>query len=305
MKIKAFRLVASLVLVCLSFTTTGSQASEPLRAEAKSPPAALGAVSYPTAIHNITKFLEVCPTKDPAYQKFRNDFVVLIDGVKVGDIPCTSPMSTLPISQLTDALYVYQVMRAMYYMDMGIPNFYPWTEKSLYDWMVSTVRGVNLKTAPGQLYCCDYINGEKYISQSMQDDVSRESKRSWIGISSSMAYLAHEARHADGGPGHVTGCAVFPDPNGPLGCDEYYDPANLGSYGVQYWLNYAWMTGAINLGFSCSNTNAFNYMYYHFGSVNNTFRGRFVKNIPAIVPMPEMPYGGPCMLQIFGPMIAK
>ncbi|OQB28063.1 MAG: hypothetical protein BWY10_00867 [Chloroflexi bacterium ADurb.Bin180] len=66
--------------------------------------------------------------------------------------------------------------------------------------MTSNVAGVNLKAAPGQLYCCDVIDGNKYLAQSIQDDVQRNFKRDWRGLSSTLDYYVHEIRHASGGP---------------------------------------------------------------------------------------------------------
>jgi hypothetical protein len=129
----------------------------------------------------------------------------------------------------------------------------------------------------------------------MQSDFEREFKRYWPGISSTLAYLAHEVRHR-GGPGHVNGCETFPNPDDPLGCDASYDLTNLGSYGVQYWLNESWMTGYLNIGISCTTAKAEDYVTWHLDSLNNQFRRRFVDNVPPIVDMPSPPYGGPCFI---------
>lgn len=170
----------------------------------------------------------------------------------------------------------------------------PWTNLGLYDWMHSNVAGINLKTAPGQLYCCDVINGKKYFSYSLQDATQREYKRTWPGISNSLNFYAHEIRHADpGAPGHTTGCAVFPNPTDPYGCDATYDLANLGSYGVQYWLESSWATGYLNIGIGCSAPPIpLDYATWDATSAN-LFRDRFVTNVPPLITA-TAPYGGPC-----------
>jgi hypothetical protein len=244
-------------------------------------------------IDNITAFLEQCPTNDPAYSRILSDFTIRIDGAAVENISCTEPISEIPINQFTQELITAQVLRTIYYMDPGVPDYLPWTPMSLYDWMASNIGGINLKTAPGNLYCCEVIEGRKYIVQSIQSDDQREYKRYWPGISGSIDFFAHEVRHADGGHWHVTGCEAFPNPTDPAGCDESYDLSNLGSHGVQYWLNASWMTGYLNVGISCNSAEAYKYISWHLASLNQ-FRRRFVNNVPPLAEMPEPPYGGPC-----------
>ena len=251
-------------------------------------------VSLQTKISNIDEFLEKCPTSDPMYEKFKADFIVRVDGEIVDEIACTEPISEMPIEEFTNALITYQAFRTAYYMDPGIPNHLPWTEKSLYDWLASSVGGVNLKSAPGQLYCCDYIDGRLYIAQSLQDDFQRNFKRSWTGISNTLDFFAHEARHAnEDDPGHTWGCEAFPDPDGPWGCDHSYDLNNLGAYGIQYWLNHSWLMGYLNIGMSCNPETAENYVNWHLSYVNIS-RRRFVTNVPEVAVKPNPPYGGPC-----------
>jgi hypothetical protein len=246
-----------------------------------------------TRIGDITKFLERCPTVDRAFPQIRREFIVRIDGVPVNEFPCSGSYATLPIAQLTQPLITMQVMRTAWYMDPGTDDYLPWTSMSLYDWMIANVRGVNLKSAPGMQYCCDTIDGEKYISQSLQSPEQREHKRTWPGISSTLHYFAHEIRHADGGPGHVTGCAAFPDPGDAPGCDADYDLGNLGSYGVQYWLESSWLSGHLHVGMSCAPDEGSESALWHWSSAN-MLRSRFVANVPPLLPSPMPPYGGPC-----------
>lgn len=249
-----------------------------------------------TGIHGIESFLDQCPTNDPAYAQIRQDFELLADGQPdLSPITCTEPISTLPIDQLTDELIAVQVLRTAYYMSMGTQGKLPWTPKSLYAWMSSNIDGIDLKTAPGQLFCCELINGKTYFVASRQDAFNRDFKRTWFGISSSLNFYAHEIHHADpGAPGHVNGCPAFPLPSDPLGCDATYDLTNLGSYGVQYWLESNWATGYLNIGIGCSSfATAMAYATWDANSANG-FRDRFVTNVPPVVTAPQ-PYGGPCV----------
>ena len=161
--------------------------------------------------------------------------------------------------------------------------------------MSTNVAGFNLKTTPGQLYYCDVINGKRYVSVSRQSADQREFKRTWPGLAGTLDFYAHEIRHSDSGaPGHVTGCEARPLPSHPPGCDSAYDLDNLGSYGVQYWLQSRWATGYLNIGIGCSpELTAMAYAKQHERDANQS-RNRFVTNIPQMV-VATAPYGGPCL----------
>ncbi len=249
-----------------------------------------------TGIEDIGRFLSSCPTSDTAYARIRRDFELRQDNVLItATFQCTDPYPAVPVAQLTDELIALQVLRTAYYMSAGTAGRLPWTAKSLYGWMTSNVAGVNFKTAPGQLYCCDWIGGKRYIATSRQDSTQREIFRDWKGIAIRLDFYAHEIRHADpGAPGHTTGCAAFPLPTDPLACDATYDLANLGSYGVQYWLEAGWATGYLNIGIGCQPANtAQEYASWNASAANGS-RSRFVTNVPLAVTV-SAPYGGPCL----------
>jgi len=247
-----------------------------------------------TGITDIRSFLARCPTNDPAYAALRADFELRADGVPIaGDPPCTEPYSTVPIAQLTDELYVLQVLRIAYYMSPGTESHLPWTSLGLYPWLHTRVSGINLKAAPGQLYCCDQLDGRLFFAMSRQSDFSRDFKRDWPGLSGSLAFFAHEIRHADPGPGHVNGCPAFPQPSDPLGCDPSYDLANLGSYGVQYWLESSWANGSLYIGIPCAPPAVAQTYLANAVQEANSFINRFVTNAPPTATA-RRTYGGPC-----------
>lgn len=249
-----------------------------------------------TGIKDIQSFLEKCPTNDSAFATLRQDFELRVDGGPPTAVPaCAEPMSALPIDKLTDELIVWQILRTAFYMSQGTEGKLPWTTKSLYDWMKSHISGVNIKTAPGRLYCCEVIDGRLYFSTSRGDATQRDPKRAWPGISNSLNFYVHEIRHADlGSLGHTTGCELFPLPTGPVGCDATYDVNNLGGYGVQFWLESSWALGLLNIGIGCAPSDiAHAYAKWDERSANN-FRSRFVTNIPPAVVAPT-PFGGPCL----------
>ncbi|MEY2667479.1 MAG: hypothetical protein RJA59_117, partial [Pseudomonadota bacterium] len=249
-----------------------------------------------TGIAAIEDFLDQCPTTDPAYAVITRDFELLVNGRRISaQIDCSGPMSTLPIDQLTDELIAWQALRTAYYMSQGTKGVLPWTSMALYDWMASAVDGIHIKTTPGALYCCDYIDGKRYISTSRMDDLGRDFNRTWKGIGGTLRYFAHEMRHADpGAPLHVNGCHAWPLPTDPLGCDASYDLTNLGSYGVDYWLSWSWSTGYLNIGIGCL-PEATAEQYARSGANSaNIVRSSFVRGLPPLV-VPTPPYGGPCV----------
>jgi len=247
-----------------------------------------------TGIKNANAFVTQCPTTDPAYNTIRQDFAFLSDGAADNvAVTCTEPFSTVPVAQLTDELLAIQSLRLIYYMSQGTAGKLPWTTQSLYDWMKSSVAGINFHAQPGLSACCDVIGGKRYIITSRKDAASRDQYRNWNLLSGWVALFVHEARHVSG-PGHVNGCPEFPNPSDPLACDATYDLNNLGSYGVQYWLYSGWATGYINVGIGCaSTTQAFDNVSWAAGSAN-IYLTRFVTNPPPAVGTPT-PYGGPCL----------
>jgi len=247
-----------------------------------------------TNISNIVEFVKKCPNEDPAYEILRKSFIILKDGSPVGDIPCSNTFTDMPINDFTNELITVQVMRIAYYLDTGTPNYLPWTSMNLFSWMTSRISGINIVTEPGQLYCCDLIEGKRYLVQSIQSDEQRKYKQDWTGLWNTLAYFAHEIRHMDGDFGHVNGCPAFPNPDDPAGCDSNYDVNNLSTYGVQYWLDNALLTGDLDIGISCSPATALGNMQSLVTDLNYQYRQRFVRDIPPLVALPPQPYGGPC-----------
>jgi hypothetical protein len=256
---------------------------------------ALGAVSAPhasstsPAIDNIASFLEQCPTNDPMYSQIRSDFEIRREGVVVGDINCSEPVSAMPVAQYTDEVIVAQALRTIYYMDGGRELPYPWTSGSLYDWMKSKIGGVDI-SANGS-YCCTQYNGKWYVVINSQNTWDRDFARQWQGISYRITVLAHETRHVDGYP-HVGYCPLFPDQ--PYGCDQTYDESDLSPYGIEWWLNAKWLSGEIYVGFSCAASSVVTSIAnWHLQQANHEYGGRFVDNSPPTLTMPAQP-GGPC-----------
>jgi hypothetical protein len=251
------------------------------------------------AISNIGDFLQQCPTNDPRYAQFRADFEIRKEGAVVGTIACTEPISALPVAQYTDELIAVQTLRTIYYMEGGRGVPYPWTAGSFYDWMKSKIGGIDIRA--NNSHCCEFFNGRWFIVLSSQGDFARDRARRWTGISARIALAGHETRHVDGFP-HVGGCPLFPDVT--YGCDQTYDERSLSPYGIQWWLNAMWLSGGLNVGYSCLSENVVaDIANGHLNADNNDFGRRFVDNPPPILTMPDQP-GGACPTASATPTLA-
>ena len=237
----------------------------------------------PISIENIESFLEACPNNDPHYAEIRNDFKIRRNGVLVGDVPCTEPVSKLPLSQYTEELIALQGLRAAYYMDHGKSGHLPWTSGTLYQWMKSKIGGINISDSTTYSYCCDQYGGQLYIVVKSSDDFNRDFDRYWRGIAGNIGLYAHETRHVDG-YGHVT-C------NGQTGQDQSYNQNDLTPFGIQWWLEKSWLNGDIFVGSSClDSAEAQEIADWHWSSAG-VFSSRFCSTKPPQVTMPALPCG--------------
>ena len=238
-------------------------------------------------ILNIESFLDKCPLNDPAYATIRADFEIRRNGDIVGEIDCSEPVSNLPVSEYTNELIVLQGLRTIYYMDKGKTEYLPWTDSTLYNWMKTKIDGINIDDNIAGGRCCSTFDGKKFIDVAAQNESNREFDRSWRGLSGNIGLYVHEARHVDGF-GHTSCCGIT------NGCDQTYDEANLSTYGTQWWLNMAWLTGEINVGVGCQSPSAIQQIAnWHLSSTNNTFRRRFCETKPPELALPDSP-GGSC-----------
>jgi len=236
---------------------------------------------------NIGPLLDTCPQFDPAYSQIRSDFEIRRNGVVVQDVPCSEPVSQLPISQYTDELIVLQGLRAVFYMNLG-SNHLPWAPGTLYEWMKSKMAGIDISDTSQFSACCETLDGKPFFILKAQDDFNRDFDRGWRGIAGNIDLYAHELRHLDGFP-HVSCCGIAG------GCDQTYDEANLSPYGIQWWLNAHWLTGEIYVGFSCLDPSQIAEITNWHLSATQGFRDRFCDNKPPLLTAPAIP-GGECLL---------
>lgn len=231
-------------------------------------------------IYDIKKFLDQCPTNDPVIDTILKDFEIRLNDEIVTEFPCSEPVSALPVSSYSNPLIYLHTLRVIYYMDKHMVNHLPWTDTTLYVWMKDRVDGINIKDGVAGGYCCNEIDGKIFFVTGNADDFNREFDKKWIGISGNIDFFAHEVRHTDGNGYYHSSCCGITN-----GCDDKYDEADLGAYGIQYWLNKSWLSGLINVGARTSHTASEinEIINWHLGSVNNTFRNRFCEDIPDII----------------------
>ena len=240
-------------------------------------------------ITNIEKFLETCPGSDPATSTILSDFEIRRENVKASFIPCTQPISKLPLKDYTDQLILLQALRVIYYMDRGMSGHLPWTKGTVYDWLKAKVHGFNItdqETAAAR--CCGQIDGKLFVTMKPlgNDDFNRDRRRVWIGLQGLVALIGHERRHADG-IGHVT-C------KGSDNMDQSYDEKNLSAFGVQWWLTRAWLNGTINIGLGCLAKEKIDEIAeWHLSEAKGWREGRFCDSLPPVLTKPAL-VGGKC-----------
>ena len=84
----------------------------------------------------------------------------------------------------------------------------------------------------------------------------------------------------------------------PAACDQDYDEDNMSSYGIQWWLSNAFLSGEINVGFAClAPANVQQIAGFLLTDLNVGFQNRFVGIKPPLVALPVAP-GGVCRTDV-------
>lgn len=196
-------------------------------------------------ILNIQTFLNSCPTADPSFVQIMKDFDFKKNGIKMTilDFDCNNKMDR--------AMRLLQVIRLYFYIDLYKPKGYlPFTNLRLYDWLKAEVKGFDIRddlSAAGA--CCAVDQGKKImlIASGINESaaVIKFNYTEWAYLAGYATLIAHERRHAD--PGSYPHTGKCNDVTG----DDDYNEANLGAYGVAYWLSKAFKTGVLDVGVSC------------------------------------------------------
>jgi hypothetical protein len=270
----------------------------PTRTPTPTPTPTIAPTPRPIArgIANVETFLSSCPQRDPLFTMLTADFTIRRDGIPVTVPACSGQYSTGDPARLADEVIWTQVLRAAYYMDRGQTVAYPWVAGSLYSWWKG-IAGINIDTTmtAGGGFCCVTFAGGSYMVSGPFPTDHRDYYQTWKAMSGLIGFVSHEVRHLNG-PGHVD-CfgAAYPPSGLAGGCDARFDESSaISSYGVQYWLERAWLTGTINVGIACLSEESRNTLaQWHLNALNYQFRDRFMSAQPALIAMPVVP-GGSC-----------
>src|SRR5262249_32002424 len=140
-----------------------------------------------------------------------------------GTLVCTATGGSADLTLLEE--HAYQAVLLMTWITFDAPL--PWTAKSLFDWFTRAVQAVRFRGDIQYSFCCEPANTIDIQTNNMaatMPDISETTPS--IGTVWLMVLYAHEARHNEIG-GHTCGTN-----------DQTI--AELGAWGVQYYLNY-WM----------------------------------------------------------------
>jgi hypothetical protein len=229
-------------------------------------------------LHGLDAFLDTCPTDDPAWTTISQDFSIWRDKVRVESLPCSGPVSSIPIEKWTRELTLAQTLRAIYYVQGSLP----WTELSLYEWMRESVSGFDITTGYNYASCCRWLPDERpRLAFGDGTEEQRDADRRPEGILGEIGLLVHETRHAFGYP-HTDCCTA-----GPAACDQRYDAADPSAYAVQHWVLQALRAGALETGYACLEPVRTSSIRFSLALAANEAATRFCEDAPA--PLPQEP----------------
>src|SRR3989338_4290664 len=141
----------------------------------------------------IDSILQTCPTQDDINQ-FNLDFKIT-DTINLKYDCVFGVNPNFPKDKLDPRLTLYQSLRVIKSLDFSKPL--PWTDKSLYDWLKTTIKGMYINSAFPNSYCCD-PQGIVNVNSGVLEQTN---KLKWIdsqtgvGMAGVVAVLIHEARH--------------------------------------------------------------------------------------------------------------
>ena len=211
----------------------------------------------------------------------------------VGTQACTAAAGSADLDPLQKR--AYQTVIILKYLKFDVPL--PWTDKQLYDWFTTNVRGITYEYHPGAAqglnkdynydYCCD-PGGIIHMNVHPGDLLMTEN--AWVngngdpgpggdmgtGLEFVTAIYVHEARHADNNFGILHDCANKTKDN---------TVAEMGAYGVEYYYFY-WLAYHSDRDFLLAP--GFNPNTYRQAAI---FDANFVRSIgfcndPIVTPVP-------------------
>jgi uncharacterized protein (TIGR03437 family) len=185
----------------------------------------------------IDDYIAVCPSAQEI-SAIDKDLALIFEGPDpsaAGGFVCHAADGSKDLTRLQER--VYQALRVFKAIKFDTPL--PWTEKPVYDWLISSVKGIRINATNNINNCCgeDRIINIGLVSGTVWKDATF---LRWDGpgggIYDLQATIVHEARHANGNFPHA--CS---------GGDETI--GLLGSYAVQlYW--WEWLAEHTNSWFA-------------------------------------------------------
>ena len=155
-----------------------------------------------------------CPTPSEVATSDLDLSLVFESDPTVGKIVCSAAQSSRDLTLLKGQ--VYRVLTIMRQLEFDAPL--PWTSKSLYGWMVSTINGIRFRGDITYSFCCnpaDTIN-----IKASPTLAALQFPSDFRSVGTLMVLFVHEARHNNGKP-HTCGAN-----DNTIG--------ELGAWGVQY-----------------------------------------------------------------------
>jgi hypothetical protein len=176
-------------------------------------------------VEDANAILVRCPTPSEVAASDRDLSLSFDSDVTAGRIVCTAAQSSRDLTLLQAQTYrVLTVMRRLVF-DAALP----WTSRSLYDWMVSSIRGIRFRGDDvANSFCCDppnVIDIKATLGPNNSGLAALVFPADFRWAGTLMVLFVHEARHNNGLP---HSCA-----------DHIRDKtiAELGAWGVQYHLD--------------------------------------------------------------------
>lgn len=200
----AARSLSRLVALCallLGLVACGGSATAPTETSA-------GSCQRPDYIASPTAPL-ACPSSSDVAEIDAAVRIEFINDPTTGSFVCRAADGSADLTRLQERLYQALVLMKRLRFDTPLP----WTDKTLWHWFTDAVAGVRMRAS--QTFCCESGHVIVLGIGTTYDP----------GFPKLIEGLVHEARHAESGYPHTCG----------TGADSTI--AELGAYGVQYYLN--------------------------------------------------------------------
>lgn len=153
----------------------------------------------------LDEMISRCPTAEEIAAIDR-DIQLIFEGGASGELVCRASEGSADLTAFQKS--AYQALLAMKMLTFARPL--PWTDRPLYDWFVSTAKGIRFRDDISQGSCCSPARVITIPSGSFTRLSPRETWRwadprsGWGPVQGNVQLFVHEARHIEKGP-HTCG----------------------------------------------------------------------------------------------------